>query len=118
MSVEQLDAAIAAPVGGVVFTMPANRDRHRYVGIRDRLVARPLLLLASLNPAQAERMPRRIRVHLEVIGRICVLTSRLEHLRTQRHDTIVCLREVVDPQVEVDLLLGCAVLEGALGGEI
>ena len=24
MSVEQLDAAIAAPVGGVVFTMPAN----------------------------------------------------------------------------------------------
>ena len=63
-------------------------------------------------------MPGRVRVHLEVIGRVRILSSRLEHLRTQRHDTIVCLREVLDPQVEVDLLLGRAVLEGALGGEI
>jgi hypothetical protein len=53
-------------------------------------------------------MPGRIRVDLEVVGGVCVLSSRLEHLRTQRHDTIVGVRKVVDPQVEVDLLLGCA----------
>jgi hypothetical protein len=112
MSIEQLDAAMAAPVGGVVLTVPANpaigTGTWAFEIGRDYLGPACLLLLASLNPAQAERMPGRIRVHLEVIGRVCVLSSRLQHLRTQRHDMIVGFREVVDPQVEVDLLLGCA----------
>jgi hypothetical protein len=35
MSIEQLDPAIAAPVGGVVLTVPANPAvGHRYVGVR------------------------------------------------------------------------------------
>jgi hypothetical protein len=38
MSIEQLDAAIAAPVGGVVLTVPANTAIGSGLGVRDRLV--------------------------------------------------------------------------------
>jgi hypothetical protein len=62
--------------------------------------------LASLNPAQAERVPGRIRVDLEVVDGVDLLHG-LQHLRTQRHDTLVGGHEVLDPQVEVDLLRRC-----------
>src|SRR5438093_10082323 len=48
-------------------------------------------------------MPGGIRVDLEVVDGFDVL-CRLQHFRTQRHDTIMGDREVLDPQVEVDLL--------------
>src|SRR5215211_2636821 len=62
-----------------------------------------------VDPAQTERMPGRIRVDLEVVDGVDVRRRWLEHPRTERHDTIMGGREVLDPQVEVDLLLGCAV---------
>src|SRR5687767_2063083 len=73
--------------------------------LNDGFTAVQARLLALLNPAQAERMPCRIRVDLEVV----VPRWRLEYSCTEGHDTIVRGREVLDPQVEVDLLLGCAV---------
>jgi hypothetical protein len=39
MSIEQLDAAVVAPMGGVVLTMPANPAIGSGVGVRDRLVS-------------------------------------------------------------------------------
>ena len=74
-----------------------------------------LLVLTSLNPTQAERMPGRIGVDLEVVGGVAVL-RRHEHLRTQRHDTIVRHREVLYPEVEVDLLGRCPV--GPVGRDV
>jgi hypothetical protein len=75
-------------------------------GLRsDRFTTVQPQLLALLNPAETERMPGRIRVDLEVV----VPCWWFEYSCTERHDTIVGGREVLDPQVEVDLLLGCAV---------
>jgi hypothetical protein len=61
--------------------------------------------LLPLDPAQAERMPGRIRVHLEVVR----LFGRLQHVRTEPNDPIVSRWEVLDPKVEVDLLRRCPV---------
>src|SRR4029450_12275807 len=64
---------------------------------------RRLLPLTPLNPTQAEGVPRWICVDLEVVG--VHVRCRLEHFGTQRHDTIVCGRCVIDPQLGTDLLL-------------
>jgi hypothetical protein len=50
----------------------------------------------QLDPAQAERMPGRIRVDLEVVCG-CGLFGGLQHLCTQCHDLVVGRWEVVDP---------------------
>jgi hypothetical protein len=54
-------------------------------------------------PAEAERMPSGIRVDLEALGRVDVV-SRLQEPGTQRYNLIMGGRHVVDMQVEVDLL--------------
>ena len=49
-------------------------------------------------------MSGRVGIDLEVVrgGR---LFGSLQHYRTQRHDAIMGRREVLDPEVEVDLLV-------------
>ena len=55
-------------------------------------------------PAEAERVPGRVGVHLEGVVARQVL-HRLEEPGAQGHDVLVSRVDVVDPQVEVDLLL-------------
>ena len=48
-------------------------------------------------------MPGGISVDLEVVGG-ATLVGGLQHPGTQRHDSLVCRGEVIDPQIEVHLL--------------
>lgn len=64
--------------------------------------------IASLSPAEAERMPSGIGVDMEVVAGIDILRG-LRHLRAERHDAIVGVSEALDPEIEVELLLPCPV---------
>jgi hypothetical protein len=58
--------------------------------------------------AQAERVAGRVGVHLEVIS-LGRATSGLKHTSTKLCHALVRSVEVLDPQIEMDLLLRCPV---------
>jgi hypothetical protein len=56
------------------------------------------------RPTKAERVAGGIRVDLEDLGRLEVV-GRLQEPRAQRDCFVMCGLEVVDPQVQMELLL-------------
>jgi len=86
--------------------MHRDRPTHRRITVPRRTSpaeAASIRPSAGLHPAETEGMARGVGVHLEAVVGIGVF-GRLQDCGPERSDLLVGGREVIHPQIEVDLL--------------
>lgn len=87
-----------------MWTLPESLPHARF-GAQILAAVYPRSELRMDDPANAERVPGRVRIDLVVVDRVGHLLCRFKQCASERHDFVVSHFDVVHPKIEMDLLL-------------